>query len=86
MEKRNYQKPAVQVINIGTVAIMAASTETIPFAKPEDYDNVKPDENGWIWAYQPTHSLVVVQRKAQWTQGMAPGTMARRCPKSRRYF
>ena len=34
----------------GTVAIMAASTETIPFAKPEDYDNVKPDENGWIWA------------------------------------
>lgn len=50
MEKKNYQKPAVQVINIGTVAIMAASTETIPIAKPEDYDNVKPDENGWIWA------------------------------------
>uniref|UniRef100_UPI0040292C25 hypothetical protein n=1 Tax=Prevotella sp. TaxID=59823 RepID=UPI0040292C25 len=50
MEKKNYQKPAIQVINIGTVAIMAASTETIPFAKPEDYDNVKPDENGWIWA------------------------------------
>ena len=86
MEKKNYQKPAVQVINIGTVAIMAASTETIPFAKPEDYDNVKPDENGWIWADQPTHSLVVVQRKAQWTQGTASGTMARRCPKSRRYF
>ena len=50
MEKKNYQKPAVQVINIGTVAIMQGSTETIPFAKPEDYDKVKPDESGWIWA------------------------------------
>ena len=45
MEKKNYQKPAVQVINIGTVAIMQGSTESIPFAKPEDYDKVKPDEN-----------------------------------------
>ena len=34
----------------------------------------------------PTQSLVVEQRKAQWTQGTAPGTMARRCPKSRRYL
>ena len=30
MEKKNYQKPAVQVINIGTVAIMQGSTESIP--------------------------------------------------------
>lgn len=34
MEKKNYQKPAVQVINIGTVAIMQGSTESIPMGKP----------------------------------------------------
>lgn len=51
MEKKNYQKPAVQVINIGTVAIMAASTETIPIVDPNtDPDPPQPDENGWIWA------------------------------------
>lgn len=47
MEKKNYQKPAVQVINIGTVAIMAASTVTIPIVDPNtDPDSPKPDENG----------------------------------------
>lgn len=50
MKKKNYQKPIIHVINIGTVAIMAGSTETIPFAGDEDYNNVEPDENGWIWA------------------------------------
>lgn len=50
MEKKNYQKPAVQVINIGTVAIMAASTVTIPIVDPtKDPDPPQPDENGWIW-------------------------------------
>lgn len=51
MEKKNYQKPAIQVINIGTVAIMAASTETIPIVDPNtDPDPPQPDENGWFWA------------------------------------
>ena len=50
MEKKNYQKPAVQVINIGTVAIMAASTVTIPIVDPtKDPDPPQPDEDGWIW-------------------------------------
>ncbi len=49
MEKKNYQKPAVQVINIGTVAIMQGSTVTIPEGDPTK-DPPKPDENGWIWA------------------------------------
>ena len=49
MEKKNYQKPAVQVINIGTVAIMQGSTENIPMGKPGSGNQPKPDENGWIW-------------------------------------
>lgn len=50
MEKKNYQKPAVQVINIGTVAIMAASKVIIPIVDPnKDPNPPQPDENGWIW-------------------------------------
>lgn len=48
MEKKNYQKPAIQVINIGTVAIMQGSTETIPKGDPTK-DPPTPDENGWFW-------------------------------------
>lgn len=49
MEKKKYQKPAVQVINIGTVAIMQGSTETIPSGDPTK-DPPQPDADGWIWA------------------------------------
>ena len=51
MEKKNYQKPAIQVINIGTVAIMQGSTESIPIGDPsKDPNPPQPDENGGIWA------------------------------------
>ena len=42
MEKKNYQKPAVQVINIGTAAIMQGSTESIPMGKPGSGNQPQP--------------------------------------------
>ena len=54
MEKKNYQKPAVQVINIGTVAIMQGSTETIPKAIPLRILHSQMRMDGFGLISQPT--------------------------------
>ena len=49
MEKKEYQKPQINVIAIDTVGMIAASTETIPMGRPGSENYPVPDEDGFIY-------------------------------------
>lgn len=48
MEKKEYNKPQINVIAIDVVGIMAGS-ERIPIGTPESENQPEPDKDGYIW-------------------------------------
>ena len=49
MEKKEYNKPKINVIAIDAVGIMAGS-ETIPMGRLGSGNDPEPDEDGYIYA------------------------------------
>ena len=49
MEKKEYQKPQINVIAIDTVGMIAASTETIPMGRPGSGNDPELGDDGYIY-------------------------------------
>lgn len=58
MQKKEYKQPQIIIVSISSICMLTVSggggdgdgEVTIPIVKPGDgNEQLKPDENGWIW-------------------------------------